>query len=470
MKGIDTMLRIARTIIMILCVGHFAVGCANIIPPSGGDRDSLPPVLVTALPKDSATQVKSRNITLTFDEFVQLKETENIIVSPLPKNVPIFDYKLRNVTVRLRDSLEPNTTYSIDFGTAIRDVNEDNIAQNFRYVFSTGTTIDNNSYEGQVLVAESGKPDSTLIVILHTNLADSAIFKKTPRYFTRVNGKGQFRFQNLPAGKFNVFVLNGKSFNKQFDSTELFAFRNELLELPVTGRSNDTLLAFKELVPSKEGKSSAGQMTTSFREDKRLRYQNMGGSEPQDLQNDLTLLFNRTLGTIDSSKMQLLDSNYRAVGNFRIKLSEDKKQVSISHPWKQDFAYRLMIDKDAITDSAGMMLGKNDTIRIQTQKESAYGTLRYRFQNLDTSVHPVIQMVQNDEIVGSYPINTPNLVIPRIKPGNYDLRILYDQNRNGRWDTGVFSTQPRKQPEKVVSIPRPLSIRANWDNEVTIGL
>ena len=179
------------------------------IPPSGGPKDSLPPRLVIANPKDSATNVKTKNILLTFDEFVSLQNTENIIYAPVPKSLPQVDYKLRNITVRFRDSLEENTTYSIDFGNSIIDVNESNVAKNFRYVFSTGPAIDFNTYEGKVLVAETGKVDSTLIVVLHKNTSDSAIEKLSPRFFTRIDGKGAFKFNNLPAGTFAAYVVNG---------------------------------------------------------------------------------------------------------------------------------------------------------------------------------------------------------------------------------------------------------------------
>ena len=102
--------------------------CANIIPPSGGDRDSLPPVLISALPKDSAVNVFPKLITLTFDEFVTLQDiNSNLIVSPTLKNIPSTDYKLRNVTIKFKDSLEANTTYSLNFGNSIKDVNEGNI-------------------------------------------------------------------------------------------------------------------------------------------------------------------------------------------------------------------------------------------------------------------------------------------------------------------------------------------------------
>lgn len=470
MKGSSLIWTGWTTLIALVIMGSFGVGCANIIPPSGGDRDTLPPVLIMAIPRDSATQIKTRNITLTFNEFVNLKETEQIIVSPIPKNVPIFDYKLRNVTVRLRDSLEPNTTYSIDFGNSIRDVNEDNVAQNFRYVFSTGDQLDNNDYEGQVIVAEKGTIDSTLIVVLHADLSDSAIYSKQPRYFTRVNGKGRFSFQNLPDGRFNVYVLNGKNYSKTFDSTDLFAFRNEAIRLPINDiLPDDTLWAFTEAPKPPAGRAQE-QPTSAFRDDKRLRYQSSAAGEPQDLLDKLTLTFNRKLFTLDTSKIALLDSNYRAAGNYEVTLSADGKQVFLTHDWKADNGYRLILEKESVADSLGVTLAKRDTVSLHTLKESAYGALRFRFQNLDTTVRPVIQLVQNEEVLASYPITSNSLSIKRIKPGTYQLRILYDENGNGKWDQGQFSTQPRKQPEKVVSIPRQLSIRANWDNEVTIGL
>jgi hypothetical protein len=119
------------------------VGCANIIPPEGGYRDSIPPVLVKASPPDSSKQFKDTRITLTFDEFIVVDNThENLIVSPIPQTDPLVESKLRTVIIKLKDSLQPNTTYTLNFGNAIKDNNEGNVAKNFTYIFSTGTTID----------------------------------------------------------------------------------------------------------------------------------------------------------------------------------------------------------------------------------------------------------------------------------------------------------------------------------------
>ena len=109
-----------RTIWILLLISFFFTSCANIIPPSGGDRDSLPPVLVSATPKDSAINVSPKLITLTFDEFVSLQDVNsNLIVSPTLKDNPIVDNKLKNVTIKFKDSLEANTTYSLNFGLVI---------------------------------------------------------------------------------------------------------------------------------------------------------------------------------------------------------------------------------------------------------------------------------------------------------------------------------------------------------------
>src|SRR5579871_2375588 len=91
-------------------------GCANIVPPTGGRRDSLPPVLVYATPLDSARNFTGNRITLAFDEYVDMDQSslQNIIVSPTPKLMPVIEHKLRNVTIKLKDTLEKNTTYFIN--------------------------------------------------------------------------------------------------------------------------------------------------------------------------------------------------------------------------------------------------------------------------------------------------------------------------------------------------------------------
>lgn len=440
------------------------------IPPSGGPRDSLPPRLVIANPKDSATNVKTKNILLTFDEFVSLQNTENIIYAPVPKNFPQVDYKLRNVTIRFKDTLEENTTYSIDFGNSIIDVNESNVAKNFRYVFSTGPAIDFNTYEGKVLVAETGKVDSTLIVVLHKNSSDSAIKKLSPRFFTRIDGKGAFKFNNLPAGTFAAYVVNGKSYNKTFDSSSLFAFRDSLVQIGSNNNRIDTFYAFTQSITTdKKATDPSSGLPPSLRDDKRLRYIAILDNGMQDLLSDFKMIFNRKVFSLDTGKLRLTDNDDVLQNGYTGTLDSLRKTFTLRYPWKENTTYKLIIQKDAALDSNAISLSKTDTLLLSTRKETEYGSVRFRFLNVDTSQHPVLQLFQNDELVASYPINQNDIQIRRFKPGSYELRILYDENKNGKWDTGSF-TPIKKQPEKVFYIPRQLNIRANWDNETTIAL
>lgn len=440
------------------------------IPPSGGPRDSLPPRLVIANPKDSATNVKTKNILLTFDEFVSLQNTENIIYAPVPKNFPQVDYKLRNVTIRFKDTLEENTTYSIDFGNSIIDVNESNVAKNLRYVFSTGPAIDFNTYEGKVLVAETGKVDSTLIVVLHKNSSDSAIKKLSPRFFTRIDGKGAFKFNNLPAGTFAAYVVNGKSYNKTFDSSSLFAFRDSLVQIGSNNNRIDTFYAFTQSITTdKKATDPSSGLPPSLRDDKRLRYIAILDNGMQDLLSDFKMIFNRKVFSLDTGKLRLTDNDDVLQNGYTGTLDSLRKTFTLRYPWKENTTYKLIIQKDAALDSNAISLSKTDTLLLSTRKETEYGSVRFRFLNVDTSQHPVLQLFQNDELVASYPINQNDIQIRRFKPGSYELRILYDENKNGKWDTGSF-TPIKKQPEKVFYIPRQLNIRANWDNETTIAL
>src|SRR5215204_2545680 len=174
----------------IVLIGFIGFSCANIIPPAGGPRDTLPPVLINATPNDSTVNFNANRITLNFDEYIDLKEVQNnLLFTPLfaPDSLPEVQVKLETVSIRIRSILEPNTTYTFDFGNAITDVNENNPFRRYTYVFSTGPYIDSLQLSGRVLLAENGKVDSTLTIVLHRDFTDSAVVKNRPRYAARVD-------------------------------------------------------------------------------------------------------------------------------------------------------------------------------------------------------------------------------------------------------------------------------------------
>ena len=441
--------------------------CANIIPPSGGAKDSLPPILISALPKDSAVNVSPKLITLSFDEFVSLQDiNSNLIVSPTLKNMPQVDNKLRNVTVKFKDSLEANTTYSLNFGNAIKDVNEGNILKDFRFVFSTGKTIDDFSYAGKVLLAEKGSVDSTLVVILHNTISDTAIFKNRPRYYAKLNGKGNFEFQNLSGGYYTVYVLPNDYSKKYDDSTKFFAFRTEPI-LINGAKVLDTLYAFEAFKKKQGGSSATAASSSNNKTENRLRFTNNLDNGSQDLLSPLELKFLKPLKSFDSSKILFADTNYTPIKGYRLSIDTSKSILSFTYPWKEQMQFRLVVSKDAVTDTGGMNLSKSDTLKFATKKEAEYGSIRLRFSNLNLKKHPVLQLVQSDKLVESIPLNSNELIRKLYRAGSYELRILYDSNQNGVWDTGVFG-KIKKQPETVQLISKPLVVRGNWDNEVNI--
>ena len=462
-------LPVSFVLILVYCIITIVLtsSCANIIPPSGGAMDTLPPVLISALPRDSATNFTGNRITLNFDEYIDLQNTfENVLVSPLPKNAPLINNSFRTVTIKIKDTLEPNTTYSINFGNALRDINENNIAKNFTYIFSTGNTIDENTISGKVIMAETGKIDSTLIVVLHRSSDDSAVANERPRYFARLDGNGLFQFNNLPAGNFALYAIPN-NYSKQFDdSTKPFAFADSIINTV----SNKPITLYAYTRAKKDSiKLNASNADKNSKDEKALRMQiNLAGNK-QDILTQLKLGFNKKIKAFDTLKYVLTDTNYKRINAYRVVFDTTNNLVNIIVNWPPDTYYKLIVDSAAVKDSAGRGLAKTDTISFSTKKLEDYGSVKLRFTNLDLSKNPVLQIVQNEVIVESVPLKQKDFYRKLFTPGDYDIRILNDKNNNGIWDPGKFFGI-HQQPEIVVPINTKLSIRGNWDNEKDITL
>jgi len=466
-----TSMKLPVSLFLTLCGGcilYFLIitgtGCANIIPPTGGPRDSIPPVLIEATPPDSAINYKGNRITLTFNEYVALENAlENVLVSPVPNNNPVVDFKLRNVTVKLRDTLEPNTTYSINFGDAIKDVNEGNIYKNFIYVFSTGPDIDQNILAGRVTLAAEGKYDSTLIAVLYKNPDDSAIAKEKPRFIARVNGKGFFMFNNLPSGKYNLFAIPNSFQLRYDDTTRPFAFAPQPIEL-------DSNLQDVQLYAYTIPKEATSRPAATANKDKNLRFSSNAQGGQFDFLDTLSLTFNKPITSYDSSKVALLNKDYEPFADVKVLLdTTNQSRFIVAHKWLAATKYFLIFQKETFADSTGITLSKTDTIGFTTKSNEDYGSLKIRFNNLDTSQNPVLQLLENNVVAIQSPITQRDWTRKLVKPGTYEVRILYDANKNGQWDRGNYFGI-RRQPEVVNDLGISIDIRANWDNEKEIVL
>lgn len=451
----------------------FQSSCANIIPPSGGPKDTLPPVLVKADPPDSSLHFNANRITLTFNEYVQVDPQlmQSIVTSPNPVQSPYVEGHLQQVSIRIKDTLQPNTTYSINFGKAIKDVDENNPIKNFTYVFSTGKSIANGTLNGRVLMAQTGVPDSTLIVILHKDLNDSAIKKERPLYYTNLDSAGRFSFKYLAYGKYNVFALPNDYTKKYDDSTKTFAFLNEPVIIDSNASEPLMMYAYNQYKPSKESTANAANTSPPAKRkaaDTTINFSTNMQKGEQDLLSNLILSFSKKVEHFDSSKIILSDTNYKAVTGYKIVADTSLKTFSIQYPWKEDEYFKLIIEKDAFIDSAGKMLAKNDTLKFKTNSESSYGSIRLRFANLDLDKNPVLQFIQNNEVVDSVALTSTEFYRQLFRPGDYSIKILYDSDKNMTWTPGNYTL--KQQPEIVIDIPKKITIRQNWDNEVNILL
>lgn len=450
------------SLLYVLAIGN--AGCGQIGMPTGGAKDSIPPRLTGASPKLNSTQVTGNKITLTFNEYVDLKDPQtNVLISPLPKKQPSIDFKLKTVTIKLKDTLLPNTTYSINFGNAIVDNNEGNPLEDFVYVFSTGNQIDSFTLSGKVVIAETGKADSTLLALLYRNADDSAVQKRKPDYVAKLGGDGSFTFINLPAGSFNIYALKDGDGSKNYNSKkELFAFADAAVTI---SEKTDPVILYASALEKENITAKTAKKVIN----KRLLYSLTANSLPaQDLLSPLELLFNNPLKNFDASKLILRDTNYKPVPAPAWAIDSTRTKISLAVKWQEATAYRLIMDTLAISDSANNHLVKTDTIRFTTKQQSDYGNVVLRFSNLDLGKHPVLQFVQGEEVKSSYPLTSLEWSNKFINPGEYEIRILFDSNNNGKWDSGDYSK--KIQPEKAITLKEKLSIRANWDNERDIKL
>ena len=221
-------LRLLRAAVLLLFATAFLSRCASMMTPTGGPRDTLPPVILNMTPDNFSVNrptVHHEKIYIEFDEFVQLKDQQKeFFTSPQMKKKPLVSMRGKGIVVQLRDTLEANTTYALNFGSAVRDNNEGNPLYSMRYVFSTGPTIDSMIFSGYT--ADSYKADSVSKSFIWffpadsvENVAeyDSTIFKYKPAVIARAENNGIFIAQNLKPIPYRVYAVQDKNDNQMYE-------------------------------------------------------------------------------------------------------------------------------------------------------------------------------------------------------------------------------------------------------------
>lgn len=232
--------------ILLLC------SCAAQQKPQGGPRDLTPPKLLKATPEDQTRNFKAKQIQLDFDEYFKLtNQYQEITISPAQEKQPEYKTNKRSLIIDFKDTLQKNTTYVINFGKAIVDVNEGNVMKNFTYVFSTGSHIDSLSISGNVINSTTNLKEKDATVFLFPVSQDSLLFgKKKPSIFATTDSAGNFSLNNLREDTYRIYALKEASPDKIFNNdAELIAFSKKPI-IVNKDTSNVVLKLFKQ-VPEK---------------------------------------------------------------------------------------------------------------------------------------------------------------------------------------------------------------------------
>ena len=222
-----------RITITATLLGLFVVAClashscANTTtPPSGGPKDTLPPILLKVTPEEGTTGFPRTEgkVTLLYNEYtvVNSKSTEGILLSPpTPRGrKPIAKVKGKNIVVTLQDTLRENQTYVIDFGQALADNNEGNVAPRYVYAFSTGESIDSMYFTGTVLDSRSLTPVKSALVAAYSDLSDSACFNKMPDAVVKTDDWGFFVIRHIRDTVYQIFVYTDKDGDYRYNPDE----------------------------------------------------------------------------------------------------------------------------------------------------------------------------------------------------------------------------------------------------------
>lgn len=218
--------RSATILVLLFFAGAFLSRCASIGTPTGGPKDTLPPVVVAVVPEDGATNFKSKSIYIEFDEYVQLKDQQKeIYVSPVMGKKPVFTMRGRGIYIQIKDdSLLPETTYAIEFGSSVADNNESNALHGLRYVFSTGSAIDSLICSGYTEDSYTADSLSKSFIWFYEadsvetpDTYDSTIFKYKPSKIARSQNNGIFIAQNLKPVPYRVYAIFDANDNQTYE-------------------------------------------------------------------------------------------------------------------------------------------------------------------------------------------------------------------------------------------------------------
>ncbi len=524
--------KVVSNIISAIVICIVISACANRATISGGEKDLEPPIITKETPENFSTNFTENEIRIYFNEYVKIKDVQKqLIISPPMKTQPEITPlggASKFVTIKIYDTLQPNTTYAFNFGQSIVDNTEGNPYSFYRYVFSTGDYIDSLSVSGNILDAEKRKPEDFVSVMLYevdSIFTDSVIYKESPKYITNtLDSTTTFKLENLKAGEYLMIALKDENSSNRYEQkTDRIGFIQEHITIP-TDRLFDLKL-FKEETDFKVNrpKQKAGnKIAFAFEGDAKDLKINLHIAKPEgfikrvtkdpksdtlyywyapkiemdsllfsvsnkayldsmyvkmrDMQKDTLVIkpvqsgilkLNENLEvegsipfkSINTENISLMDKDSADV-KFTIKLDTLQNRYVFDFEKKEDDTYRMQLLPGALTD---LFENQNDTLtyNLKTKNVSDYGKARITLVN---AVYPVIvQLTDAQGKVGAelYGERNQPFDFDNLNPSKYFIRVIYDTNKNGKWDTGNYLK--KTQPERISYSKEMIDVRANWD-------
>ena len=515
--------------------------CASVQSPTGGPRDTIPPKMIKETPKNLTKNFSAKEILIQFDEFVNLSnEFTEISISPEPDVPPGYKAKKQVLEIKFDKPLEANTTYTINFGKAIADVNESNILKNYTYVFATGNQIDSLSLSGTVTSSLTKQTLKDITVFILPVSQDSLFGKKRASFFTTTDSAGNFSIKNLREDKYNVYALseqgggdriyNGKNeeigfldtsilLNRNIDNIKLEVFKEvptsfSVLERKIETDGRITLTFNKKLLqPSidiiepleldktktiefnvtrdtaqiwlpeitfdsiKIAVSDAGNRldTILLRRNKRDNYtrtvlvtDNINGIKLKP-KSDVTLKFSSPISSLQDAQATLLEDSVEVKGFQITKKGNSLREYNFTYPWKPEKEYILKLAENTFTDIYGNK-SKAYITRFSLDTEENYGNIAVKITIPDTTKNYIVQWMSEAETIYRQDIISKNTTLSYTSypTAKYRMRVIYDENKNGQWDTG--NVRAKKQPEKTWTSEKLITLRPNWDLEETLAI
>jgi uncharacterized protein (DUF2141 family) len=508
------------------------VSCAKRGSITGGLKDTIAPVLKMSFPKNFSTNFKGNEIRLTFDEYIKLKDLrKQLIISPPMKNEPLIlpTNVSKYLTVKINDTLQPNTTYSFNFGQSIEDNNEGNPYSQFKYIFSTGAYIDSLTLGGTLKDAYNKEVESFVSVMLYDvndTFKDSVVYNENPRYITNtLDSAKTFKLENLKAGKYFLVAMKDYNSNAKFNlEKDKIGFRKQFITIP-----NDTtyeVKLFKEARPFKTFKPIQASGNRLF-----LPYEGKADKAKITLKNGAEILPSMITKfpkkdslqiwfkplKVDSLQLAVAKDKYKGDFTFKIKtLKKDSLKISAVQNSILNFRERFTIETATpLTrfDNSKIKLFNKDSVAVdfKTEYDDFNQQLSFDFKKepsekytfsimpgaltdyLERSNDSLIYKLGTKELAdyGNLTVSLQNIkrfpVIVELTNEKGDILATEYSESNTKVEFNLVEPSlftlrliyddnknkewdsgsyiEKRQAEEVVYFSKPIDVRANWDVE-----